>query len=490
MMDREQQEQNPKQYRMYIDGKWVDSSDGQTFESYSPATGKTIGYLPAGTREDARQAIAAARRASEMFRETSVWERSELLKNIVEVIKSRKEELAFYLTLDQGKPFHTEAAAEIAGMIKMYEEASELIKWNETPVIPVEDKNKRVLTIRQPRGVYAVITPWNFPFTIPSEYLSAGLAAGNTIVWVPAPTTSICAVKLMECFEQAGVPKGVVNLVTGRGDVVGDEIVGNPGTDAIGFTGSSATGKTIAARGAGKPLLLELGGNGPTIVLKSADVQMAAAAIANGCFANAGQVCSSTERILAHESIYDELLSALAEHARKVRLGDPFLPETTMGPLNNYQVLEKNIAHAEDARNRGARFLAGGKTAEGMASPLYFEPTVIADVTKDFMYHNEETFGPVAPVMPFKTNEEALELANAGSWGLVNSVFTSSLKESMYFAERLRAGIVNINEHSNYWEPHVPFGGVSGKASGIGRLGGKYTINEMSDLKTICIDLR
>ena len=483
-------EQNPQIYKMHIDGRWVDSADGGIFESYHPGTGKTIGYLQAGTRDDAREAVRAARRASESFRETSVWERSALLRRIVGVLEKRKEELAFYLTLDQGKPYHTEAVFEIAGMIKMYEEASELIKWQESSVIPVEDKNKRVFTIHQPRGVYAVITPWNFPFTIPSEYMSAGLAAGNTIVWVPAPTTSICAVKLMECFEEAGVPQGVVNLVTGRGDVVGDEIVVNPGTDGIGFTGSSATGKLIAARGAGKPLLLELGGNGPTIVLKDADIPSAAASIASGCFFNAGQVCSSTERILADVDIYDKLLSTLADHAARVRLGDPFDPATTMGPLNNVQVFDKNVAHAEDARRRGARFLTGGKPAEGLGGSLFFEPTVVADIDRDSLYNQEETFGPVAPVIPFRTREEALELAHADGWGLVNSVFTNSMKESLFFAEKLRAGIVNINENSNYWEPHLPFGGASGKASGLGRIGGKYSIMEMSDLKTVCIDLR
>jgi len=483
-------EQNPQIYNMYIDGKWVESSDGSSFESYNPATGKTVGHLQAGTREDVRKAIEAARKASETFRETSAWERSELLKRIAAVLANRKEELAFYLTMDQGKPYHAEALLEISAMITMYEEAAELVKWMETSVIPVEDKNKRVFTIRQPRGVYAVITPWNFPFTIPSEYMSAGIAAGNAIVWVPAPTTSICAVKLIECFEEAGVPRGLVNLVTGRGDVVGDEIVGHPGTDGIGFTGSSATGKIIAARGAGKPLLLELGGNGPTIVLKDADIALAAESIASGCFFNAGQVCSSTERILAHASIYDELLSALTQHAGRVRVGDPFDPATTMGPLNNYQVVEKNIVHAEDARKRGARFLAGGKSVEGLSSKLFFEPTVVADIGKESLYNNEETFGPVAPVIPFHTREEALEIAHANSWGLVNSVFTNSMKDSMFFAEKLRSGIVNINENSNYWEPHLPFGGVSGKASGLGRIGGKHSIMEMTDLKTISIDFR
>ncbi|MFD0716680.1 aldehyde dehydrogenase family protein [Paenibacillus sp. GCM10027626] len=483
-------ESNPPVYKMFIDGQWVESVGGGTFESYNPATERAIGHLQLGTREDAVRAIHAARAAAEKFRETSPWERAELLKRIAAVIAKRQDELAFFLTMDQGKPYHSEAVFEIRNMVKTFEEASEQIKWLESAVIPVEDKNKRVISIRQPRGVYAIVTPWNFPFMIPTEYLSAGLAAGNTLVWVPAPTTSICAVKLAECLEEAGLPQGVVNLVTGRGDVVGDEIVSNSGTDAIGFTGSTATGKQIAIRGAGKPLLLELGGNGPTIVLKDADLELAARSIAGGCFDNAGQVCSSTERILADHRIYDELLDKLVAHAKKIRVGDPFHRDTTMGPLNNGQVVEKNRAHADDALAKGARLLTGGKPLKGLGSSLFFAPTVIADLTLDSLYHTEESFGPVAPVFPFETNEEALRIALDNRWGLVNSVFTTNLKDAVHFAEKLRAGVVNINDNSNYWEPHLPFGGASGKASGLGRIGGKYSIMEMSDLKTITLDLR
>lgn len=490
MNSKEIRHEAAKDYLMYIDGKWVEAEGGKYFSTYSPASGETIGRIPEGSRNDAVKAIHAARRAAESFRDVSVWERSELLKRVAAVIEKRKDELAYILTLDQGKPYYSESVYEIANMEKTYLEAAEQIKWLETPVIPVEDRNKRVFSIRQPKGVYAVITPWNFPFMIPTEYLSAGLAAGNTIVWVPAPTTSICAVKLMECFEEAGMPRGVVNLVTGRGDVVGDEIVSNPGTDAIGFTGSSATGKQIAIRGAGKPLLLELGGNGPTIVLKDADIDYAAKSIAAACFSNAGQVCSSTERILAHRDVYDSFVGKMVEQARQIKLGDPFERATTMGPLNNYPVVEKNVLHAEDGRKRGANILTGGAVAQEFPGGLYFQPTVVADVTPECLYNAEETFGPVAPIMLFDSHEEALDIAGRNQWGLVNAVYTNSLRDSMYFAEKLRAGIVNINENSNYWEPHIPFGGVAGKSSGLGRVGGKYSIMEMSDLKTICMNIR
>ena len=476
--------------KMLIGGQWVHSVSGDFFDSVNPATGQLIARIPAGVREDAQLAIHAANKGFEQISRMSVWDRAKLLVSIAEVISGRKEDLARVLTMEQGKPYYSEALDEIEGTAMAFAHAAEQIKWLETFVIPVEDRNKRVWTIRQPKGVYAVITPWNFPFMVAAEYLAPGLAAGNSIVWVPAPTTSLCAIRLAECLEEAGVSEGVLNLVTGKGSIVGDEIVANPGTHAIGFTGSTATGNQIAVRGVGKPMLLELGGNGPTIVLKDADLDHAADMIASGCFYNAGQVCSATERILVHCDIHDEFVAKLINHAKKIVLGDPFDLSTTMGPLNNEPVTLKNEEHAKDSLERGAEILIGGIRAKNRTSNLFFEPTVITGVTEDCLYNKEETFGPVAPVMSFSTHEEALEIAARNNWGLVSSVFTSNLKDSIYFAEKLKTGIVNINDSSNYWESHVPFGGVAGKASGVGRIGGKYAISEMSDLKTISLDLR
>jgi succinate-semialdehyde dehydrogenase/glutarate-semialdehyde dehydrogenase len=476
--------------RMRIGGNWDSGTSGEFLEVISPATGERVGFVPLGTREDARRAIAAAQAARERIAGLSVWERSRLCMKVAEQIDARREELARLLCLEQGKPYHAEALGEVGAAVTAFRNAGEQIKWLETACFPVEDGNKRAFSFLQPKGVFAVITPWNFPLCLPAiYYLGPGLATGNAMVWVPAPTTSMIAGKLMECLQAAGVPDGVVNLVTGEGPVVGDEIVANPGTDAIAFTGSSATGNAIAARGAGKPLMLELGGNGPTIVLADADVRVAAERIAAGCFANAGQICTSTERILAHASIHDELVDQLVRAAEKVRLGDAFDPATTMGPLNNEPNAEKVDQHLADAVARGARVLTGGGRAEGLPTRLHYRPTIVAGVTEDALLNVEETFGPVAPVLRFESEEEARRLAMRSRFGLSASVFTATIRNAFRWAEWLKVGIVNINEMCPYWEMHIPAGGAAGTSSGLGRTGGRHTLLEMSDLKTVTIDI-
>jgi len=479
----------PDQLRMCIGGDWVEAEDGGRFDAVNPATGEVFATLALGTRNDARAAIAAARAAQPVLARLSVWDRSRLCLAIADVMAARQDDLARTLSEDQGKPFRTEARFEIAKAIEGFRNAAEHVKWLTGESIPVEDPGKRVFTLRQPRGVYAVITPWNFPFNIPIEYLAPGLAAGNAIVWVPAPTTSVCAVRLMECIEQAGVPPGAVNLVTGEGPVVGDEIAGHPGTDAVGFTGSALTGVAIARRAAGKPLLLEMGGNGPVVVLDDADLEAAARATAVGCFVNAGQVCSSSERVLVSATVHDAFADRMVGAAEEVLVGDPFGADTTMGPLNNDAVAAKVVRHVADGVERGGRVLFGGGTRRDLGSALFFEPTVLTDLPLDCLLNREETFGPVVPLIRVERDDDIIDIANRNALGLVASVFTRDLARAFRVAEGIRTGIVNVNDTSNYWELHIPFGGMSGKRSGIGRLGGAHTLKEMTDLKTICLDV-
>jgi acyl-CoA reductase-like NAD-dependent aldehyde dehydrogenase len=472
--------------RMHIGGEWVEAADRATFETVSPATGEVLAVLPRAGRKDARAAVEAAGRARRRVAATSAFERAALCHAVADILDARAGDLGRELSLEQGKPYR-EALDELAFAAELFRDAGENVKRLETGIIPSVDPGKRILTIREPHGVLAVITPWNYPVGIPSEYLSAALAAGNCVVWKPAPTTSMIAVRLTECLLAAGVPEEALNLVFGEADV-GEEIVSNPGTHAVGFTGSSAVGNLVARSAGAKPMLLELGGNGPTIILDDADVELAIAGTAFGCFSNAGQICQSSERILVGPKLHDAVLEGLVRKAESIRLGHPLDEGTTMGPLNNEGVAAKTEEHIRDSVARGATVLTGGGRAEGFPTSLYHLPTVVDGVTADSLFNREETFGPVAPVIAARDADEAIEVANACNLGLCGSVYTSSLRKAFYCSERLECGVVNVNETPAYWDGRTPFGGYSGKASGVGRLGGMATIRALTQLKSIVLD--
>ncbi len=475
--------------QMHIGGKPMQSLSRRTFTAYSPASGAAIAEIPEGDREDARLAIDAANAGKVAMARMPTFERVKLCHRIADILERRKSELATILALEQGKPFQSEAMPEIEDAILAFRMAAEDIKRLETSVLPAADPRKRVITIRQPKGVYAIITPWNWPISISALYVAPCLAAGNAVVLVPAPTTSACVSMMAECIAEAALPEGAFNMVTGPGPVVGDEVVMNPGTDAVAFTGSSATGEQIARRASGKSLMLELGGNGPMIVLDDANISQSVTAAVSGCFLCAGQSCSAAGRILVHKNVHEEFLNGLMREVKAIRLGDSFDDRTTMGPLNNEDTAAKMDRHVADAIEKGARLLAGGSRASGFPTHLYYQPTIVDCVTPGMALFDEESFGPVAPITVFSDDDEALELASRSQLGLLSAVFTTNLNRAFYFAERLRTGVVNINESTNYWEIHTPFGGISGKRSGYGRVGGKYTLLEMTDLKTIVIDV-
>jgi acyl-CoA reductase-like NAD-dependent aldehyde dehydrogenase len=473
---------------MYIGGEWIDSASGETFDRISPVTGEVLARLPRANREDAQAAIDAANRARSHMASMPVFERAALCHAIADVLESKRKSMGEELSLEQGKPYR-EACDEILFAAELYRDAAENIKRLETSIVPSVDPNKRILTIRQPHGVVAIITPWNFPVGIPSEYLSAALAAGNTVVWKPAPTSSIIAIRLVECFLEAGVPEGSVNLLFGEAEV-GDEMVANPDTHAVGLTGSSMVGNAVAQRAGAKPLLLELGGNGPTIILDDADLERAIEGTAFGCYHNAGQICQSSERILTHKKVHDAVLEGLVEKARAIKLGHPLDETTTMGPLNNEGVAKKMDEHLADAVQKGATVVTGGRRAEGFPTALYYEPTVVDGVPPESLFNHEETFGPVAPVISTEDLDEAIVVANSCGLGLCCSVYTSNVSKAFYCAEQLECGVVNVNESAAYWDGRIPFGGYSGKGSGVGRLGGKETILSMTQLKSMVMDIR
>jgi acyl-CoA reductase-like NAD-dependent aldehyde dehydrogenase len=475
---------------MLIGGRWVGAEGGAVLEATSPSTGEVIGTVPAGTRADARRAIAAARAAWPGWAGLSAFDRAAALGRVAEAVDARRAELARTLALDQGKPERAEAADEVDELIAYFEMAAADATRMEGLLPPSVDARKRVLVQRVPRGVVAVISPWNWPYTMPGELIAPALAYGNAVVWVPAPTTSVCAVRLAECLAAADLPPGVVNLVTGQGPVVGDEIAANPGTQAVGFIGSIATGHEVARRAAGKELLLEMGGNGPLVVMEDADLDKAVEATLEACFLNAGQSCTAGERILVHEAVKDDYLARLgAAVAAQVRLGDPFDEATTMGPVNNEPTAAKTERHVTDALERGARLVTGGKRAPQHGSDLFFEPTVLDGVTGEMEIAREETFGPVAPVTAIRDEQEAIDLVNGSEYGLLSAIFTRDLGRGLRFAEAVRTGWVNVNQGTNYWESHLPFGGAAGSRSGVGRVGGRFPSERLTELKTIVLDL-
>lgn len=475
---------------LFIDGAWAAAAGDSTFDATNPATGETIGAVSAGDRSDATRAIDAAAHAAPSWGRTSPFERAAALERIAAIVNERRDELARALTRDQGKPLHTEAYGEVDELALYFRMAAADATRIEGMLPPSVDPQKRVLIYRVPKGVVGVITPWNWPYTMPAELIAPALAAGNAVVWNPARLTSHCSVVLAGCIAEAGLPVGVFNLVTGPGDEVGDEIAGDPRVAAIGFVGSTRTGARIAQRGAGKELLLEMGGNGPLVILGDADLEAAVRATITACFLNAGQSCTAGERVLVDRSIHDAYVELLVDTvAREVRLGDPLDDATTMGPLNNERTAAKTEHQVLEAIERGATLHAGGRRAPQFGSPLFFQPTIVDRVTESMEIAREETFGPVVPITAIDGEAAALEIINSSPYGLLTAVFTQDLARGLRFAESARAGWVNINEGTNYWESHLPFGGRAGSQSGLGRVGGRFSIERLTELKTIVVNL-
>ncbi|MGI8864809.1 MAG: aldehyde dehydrogenase family protein [Solirubrobacteraceae bacterium] len=474
--------------QMFLGGDWQPSLSGETFEASSPANGEVIAIIPQGDREDARQAIAAARAAADDWANLTAFERAAKMHAVGDVITERRDDLARTLTLDQGKPLRAEAYDEVDELIEYWRMAAEDAKRLGGELPNSFSPGKRVMLMRRARGVVGVISPWNWPYTMPAELIAPALACGNSVVWTPAPSTALCAVALAHCIADADLPPGVFNLVTGPGPVVGDEIARNPGTDGVAFIGSTGTGRLVAAAAAGKATLLEMGGNGPLVVMDDANVEAAVEATLTACYLCAGQSCTAGERLLVHRAVRDEFVDLLARRVtERILLGNPFDDATTMGPLNNEPVATKMDEHVADAVARGASVVAGGSRASGFPTSLYWEPTVLSDVPADARVAVEETFGPIAPVVAIDSLEQAIELTNLSPYGLLSAIFTANLGAGLQFADAVRTGWVNINESSNYWEAHLPFGGRSGSDSGIGRVGGANVMDSFTELQTVVL---
>lgn len=474
-----------------VGGEWRPAADSTAVDATSPATGGLIGRVAQGTRQDVDLAVQAALENWRAWAARSAFERAAALERVADLIQTRRDELAHMLALDQGKPLHAEAHDEVDEATEYFLMAARDVRRIEGLMPPSVSSSKRVLVYRVPRGVVAAITPWNWPYAMPAEILAPALAAGNAVIWTPASTTSVCAKVLADCIVDAGIPAGVFNFIPGRGSVVGDELAGHPGVSAVGFIGSVATGLSVSRRAAGKAQLLELGGNGPFVVLDDADLDVAVQAALSSCFLCSGQSCIAGEVLLVHEAIRGEFVDLLRKGVdEEIHLGDPFEVATTLGPMNNDDTAAKVEEHVRDALEHGAKLVAGGGRDHGRPTGLYFQPTILDRVTGEMAVAREETFGPVAPVVSITSEEAAIAWVDSSTYGLLSSIFTRDIGRGLRIAERIRTGWVNINESTNYWETHLPFGGRAGSLSGVGRAGGRFSMEEaFTELKTVVVQL-
>ncbi len=469
---------------LFIAGEFTPGTGDDAWDVTSPVTGEHIYTVPAASPADIDRAVAAAREATETMRHWSPFERAELCLRIHELWQERVPEVARRLTLEQGKPYAAEAVDDIAESGDYFHIAAEDVKRLEGSLLPTTDRNVRMFTVHRPVGVWANITPWNFPVMIPMETVGPGLATGNAVIVKPPHFTSWALLTMAEVFTEAGVPPGAISIIPG-GAEIGDRLVTHDGVDGVSFTGSSETGKKIAARMGLKRSVMEMSGNGPLIVAGDALVGRAAEAAVYGAYYNAGQVCCATERVIVTEEVHDEFVEAAVAAAREVRLGDPFDEATTMGPLNNEPTAAKMDRHLADAVGRGAEVLVGGGRASGFPTDLYYELTVVDRVPEASALSQEESFGPVVPVLVAADDEEAVAIANRSNLGLQAAVFTESLRRAWWYADRIRSGTVIVNDSTDFWETFQPFGGAAGTDTGWGR----QQIEDFTDLQTIVFSL-
>jgi len=465
----------------YIDGAWVDADDRATIEVDDPASGKIIGTVPKMGAKETRRAIEAAERAFPSWSKTTAKERAKILRKWFDLMMENQEDLAILMTREQGKPL-TESRGEIAYGASFVEWYAEEAKRVYGDIIPTVAESRRLMVLKQPVGVCAAITPWNFPNAMITRKCAPALAAGCTVVVKPASFTPYSALALAELAERAGIPKGVFNVVTGDARTVGGELTSNDTVRKLSFTGSTEVGKILLKQCADtvKKVSMELGGHAPLIIFDDADLDAAVKGAMACKFRNSGQTCVCTNRIYVHEKIYDQFAARFSEAVKGLKVGAGLEPGVEQGPLIEPAAVDKVERHVEDAREKGAKVLAGGK--RHALGGRFYEPTVLSECTEDMVITREETFGPVAPLYKFKDEAEVIRLANKTEYGLASYFFARDVGRVFRVAEALEAGIVSVNEGIFSTEV-APFGGY--KHSGIGREGSKYGIDEYLEIKYV-----
>ena len=476
---------DPKLFResSYIDGAWVAAGAGGAIDVDNPATGAIVGKVPRLGRAETRAAIDAASRAFPAWRRKTAKERAQVLRRWFDLMMANQEDLAQLMTAEQGKPI-TESRGEVAYAASFLEWFGEEAKRVYGDTIPAPQPDKRIVVIKQPIGVVACITPWNFPLAMITRKAGPAIAAGCTVVLKPASQTPFSALALAELAERAGVPAGVFNVITGSAAAIGGELTSNPIVRKLSFTGSTETGRLLMAQCATtiKKLSLELGGNAPFIVFDDADLDAAVEGAIASKYRNTGQTCVCANRLLVHDAIYDAFAAKLADAVRKLKPAPGTDAAATQGPLIDDQAVAKVESHIADATSKGAKVLVGGK--RHALGGRFFEPTILIDVTPAMAVAREETFGPVAPLFRFETEAEAIALANDTEFGLAAYFYGRDVGRIWRVAEALEYGIVGINTGIISTEV-APFGGV--KESGLDREGSKYGLEEFLEIKYLCL---
>jgi succinate-semialdehyde dehydrogenase/glutarate-semialdehyde dehydrogenase len=469
----------------YIAGRWADADSGRTIAVTNPATGELLGTVPNLGAAETRRAIEAANAAWPAWRAKTAKERSAILRKWAELMMANQEDLAVIMTAEQGKPL-TESRGEIAYAASFIEWFAEEGRRVYGDTIPGHQPDKRIVVIKQPVGVCAAITPWNFPAAMITRKVGPALAAGCTMVSKPASATPFSALALAELAERAGVPKGVFSVVTGSAAAVGGEMTANPLVRKVTFTGSTEVGKVLLEQCARtvKKTSMELGGNAPFIVFDDADLDAAADGAIASKYRNAGQTCVCANRILVQDTVYDAFAAKLADRVAKFKVGNGLEPGVTIGPLIDEAAVKKVEEHVSDALAKGAKVVTGGKRHS--LGGLFFQPTILANVDPSMKVTKEETFGPVAPLFRFKTDDDAIRLANDTEFGLAAYFYARDLARVWRVAEGLESGIVGINT-GLISTAEAPFGGV--KESGLGREGSKYGIEDYLEVKYLCMSV-
>ncbi|MBW3003708.1 aldehyde dehydrogenase family protein [Candidatus Woesearchaeota archaeon] len=473
-----------KQYKLYINGKWVNSSSSKTFKTYNPANKKPLAVFQEGTEKDVMKAIAAGEKAYIKWSSLPAPKRAQYLFVISNLLRENKERLAKLITLEMGKVL-VEARGDVQEAIDIFEYMAGEGRRLFGHTTPSELPDKFCMTVRRPIGVVGIITPWNFPIALPAWKIAPALICGNSIIFKPSSDTPLCALELVKILEQAQLPSGIINFIPGPGSSVGSEIVKNPKIRAVSFTGSTITGKWITENAGVKKLGLELGGKNPIIIMDDANLDLAVDGIIWGAFGTTGQRCTATSRVIVHKKIKKKLEKRLLKRVRKLKLGSGLNPKTDIGPLINKAAVEKVTNYVNSGKEQGAKLLCGGSTPK--IKGFFFNPTIFTNVKKDMNIAKEEIFGPVLSIIPVKDIDQAIEVANSVEYGLSSSIYTQDMKYAFKAINKIEAGITYINSSTIGSEVHLPFGGIKHTGNGT-REAGIEGINEFSETKTVYVD--